>query len=193
VAISGVQTQFSSMLHVDDASLINHALHPDEPVSQVILWTQSCTNTWQGVLQALGGDLHAMKCAWTLIDFIWIDSQWRYWSVGAMPATLKVNWKRWTAKEWFEHLALRKRSMPTNLNSKACMQQSLPSAPSPYITKLHQGKSWCAATTRILYGYLAFRWPKSHYVPRMWTCYTLSTRLLPTCPSKWFFKTSRDT
>jgi hypothetical protein len=139
------------MLHVDDASLINHALHPDEPVSQVILWTQSCTNTWQGVLQALGGDLHAMKCAWTLIDFIWIDSQWRYWSVGAMPATLKVNWKRWTAKEWF------------------------------------------AATTRILYGYLAFRWPKSHYVPRMWTCYTLSTRLLPTCPSKWFFKTSRDT
>jgi hypothetical protein len=37
VAISSVQTQFSSMLHVDDASLINHALHPDEPVSQVIL------------------------------------------------------------------------------------------------------------------------------------------------------------
>jgi hypothetical protein len=89
-AISGVQTWFSGMLYVDDASLINHALHPDEPVSQVILQTQPCTNTWQGVLWASGGDLCTMKCVWTLIDFIWIDGQWRYQSVGAMPATLKV-------------------------------------------------------------------------------------------------------
>ena len=89
-AISGVQTRFSGMLYVDDASLVNHALHPDEPVSQVIDRTQTCTNTWQGVLRASGGDLRATKCAWTLIDFIWIDGQWRYRSVGAMPATLKA-------------------------------------------------------------------------------------------------------
>jgi hypothetical protein len=52
--------------------------------------TQACTDTWQGALRASGGDLKASKSAWTLIDFIWVDGQWQYRSIGAMPAKLTI-------------------------------------------------------------------------------------------------------
>ncbi len=89
-AITGMKTQFSGLLYIDDQSMMNHANYPEEPISRIIMRTQACTNTWQGALRASGGDLKSSKCAWTLINFIWVDGQWRYRSIGGMPATLTV-------------------------------------------------------------------------------------------------------
>jgi hypothetical protein len=89
-AIISIKTQLSGLLYVDNASMTNHANYPEEPVSQIIMHTQACMDTWQGALRASGGDLKASKSAWTLIDFIWVDGQWQYHSIGAMPAKLTI-------------------------------------------------------------------------------------------------------
>jgi hypothetical protein len=51
---------------------------------------QECIDTWEGIIQATGGQLEPSKTYWYLINFTWNKGKWRYSTIHKTPAQMTM-------------------------------------------------------------------------------------------------------
>jgi hypothetical protein len=75
--------QFVGYSFVDDADLIQTA-RKGESSKEVVAALQHSVDTWEGGLQATGGEI-VPETFWYLVDFEWVAGKWYYRAIKDTP------------------------------------------------------------------------------------------------------------
>jgi len=86
--LSKMQRALAGLACVDDTDLIvNDNSQVAENVSNKM---QKLLTMWHGLLKATGGELVPEKCFWYLINFKWLNKQWKYKTSQELPGLLSI-------------------------------------------------------------------------------------------------------
>ena len=88
MSISLATLTFIVVMYVDDADLFISAKNYSESISNLIIRTQTATNTWRIGAEQTGAALRPQKCKWFLVAFQWKNNKPSYHSRTSAPGQL---------------------------------------------------------------------------------------------------------
>jgi len=90
-AYSGRSMNTVGNVYVENVDLITVGFHSEEPFGNVLSSAQGTTSSWQGGLQATGGDLKWEKSKWCSAEFTWdLEGQWCYKQLEELVGDIRI-------------------------------------------------------------------------------------------------------